>query len=377
MNKRIGIDATSLPPKPGGAANYIIHLIREITALPGDENWLVITHRNGVKTLNIPNDDRVKLITIPNYSSATRLVWEQTILPSIVHHEQIDLLHSPHYTRPLFLRSQSVVTFHDMTFFLYPHLHTRIKRFFFPAAMRLSSKLADSLVAVSENTRQDAIRILRIPSEKIKTTALGVDSEFHPISNEKFINEIKQRYNLPEEFILYIATVEPRKNLALLLRSYARIISKDQNFLPLVVVGQFGWNYQEVLKYVEDNHLEKVVHFTGYIPVEDLPGVYNAASIFCYPTLYEGFGLPPLEAMACGIPVITSAVSSLPEHVGKAGVLLPPGDEHALSQALMDLAHDDEKREYYSRQGPIQASNFTWKKTAQLTLQIYRDTLTG
>ena len=377
---KIGIDTTSIPPKPGGAANYTINLVRELVRLPCDCSWVIFVQESGKSFLTIPESDHVETVTVetvtvPDHSPAVRLAWEQTVLPILVKRHKIDLLHSPHYTRPTFLGCRSVVTFHDMTFFLFPHLHTRSKRLFFPAAIRLSAKLADGLLAVSENTRQDAIRLLGIPPKKISTTMLGVSNEYRPITDQQVIQQIRSKYQLPDEFILYIGTVEPRKNLPLLLRAYRSIHNSDPNFIPLVVVGQKGWNYDEVFQFVEDNRLSTHIQFPGYVPTEDIPAVYNAAKIFVFPTLYEGFGLPPLEAMACGTPTITSAVSSLPEHVGDAGVLVPPGDEAALSAALLELIEDDGKRQYLSNAGAARARSFTWEKTARATLEVYQHIL--
>jgi glycosyltransferase involved in cell wall biosynthesis len=176
------------------------------------------------------------------------------------------------------------------------------------------------LIADSESTRQDAIRILQILPDKIVAVQLGVDLKFRVIDDSLALERVRREYKLPDRFILYVGLVEPRKNVSLLIRAYKNLV--DQEIAtPLVIVGRFGWMSSEIFDQIERLGLQERVQFTGYVPADDLPCIYNLASLFVYPTRYEGFGFPALEAMACGVPLITSAVSSLPEIVGDAGSL--------------------------------------------------------
>jgi glycosyltransferase involved in cell wall biosynthesis len=263
-----------------------------------------------------------------------------------------------------------VVTLLDMTFFLHPQLHTRAKRLYFPRIIRMSARRADAFAAISESTRKDAIRLLNIPSEKIFTTPLGVDRDFRLVEDMHLLEGVRVRYKLPEKFVLYVGLIEPRKNLPLLIRVYRQMAAQGTPF-DLVLAGRLGWNYQEVLESIERFGLRDRVHMPGYIAQEDLPFVYNLASLFVYPTTYEGFGLPVLEAMACGVPVITTRISSLPEIVGDAGELLPENDEAAFRKAVLRLLNDSDLHEQRKIAGLSQAAKFTWERTARLTLQIY------
>jgi glycosyltransferase involved in cell wall biosynthesis len=373
---RIGIDATALPPQPGGAGNYIIQLIRSLASLETDSHFTVFAYPSGYDLIDLPASPRLDWVVSPDKSPARRLLWEQMTLPRLVRGSNVALLHSLHYTRPLSLSCASVVTFHDMTFFLYPHLHTRSKRIFFPTAIRLSARNADALIAVSENTKKDAVRLLGVPEDKITAIPHGVGEEFHPISDARLLEDIRLKYSLPQDFILNVGVVEPRKNLTLLLKSYQRLRLQGIS-LPLVIVGSLGWMYEDVFRLAESLGIKEQVHFTGYVPTRDLPIIYNLSRVFVYPSIYEGFGLPPLEAMACGIPVITTAVSSMPEHVGDAGILIPPQDEKALTNALQKLINDSTLQEELSSKGPERASQFTWKRTAQETLKVYESVLTA
>jgi glycosyltransferase involved in cell wall biosynthesis len=371
---RIGIDATALPPQPVGAGNYIIQLIRALADLKVDDEFVIFTHRRGHALISLPKHDSFEWIILDDRNPSSRLIWEQLLFPQLIKKSGVELLHSLHYTRPTRLPCASVVTFHDMTFFLYPELHTRVRRLFFPQAIRASARHADALTAVSESTRQDAIRVLGIAPEKITTTQLGVDPSFRPINDTDGRMTIAEKYSLPDRFILYVGLIEPRKNIPMLISAYKRLIDGGENY-KLVLVGRYGWMYEELLRQIIDFDLERMVHFTGYISQEDLPLVYNLSSLFVYPTIYEGFGLPVLEAMACGIPVITTDVSSLPEIVGEAGILVPVNDLEALHGAMIRVLGDEDLRGEMINKGLQRAANFTWEQTAKLTFQVYQQVM--
>lgn len=368
---RIGIDTTALPPNPVGAGNYIIQLIRSLVALETEHHFVIFVQQSGRSLIGELPPQRAQWVVVPDLSPAMRLIWEQVRLPILVKRAEVDLLHSLHYTRPAILPCKSVVTFHDMTFFLFPELHTRVKRLFFPQAIRYSARHSDALVAVSESTRNDAIRILRIPPERIFTTPLGISEDFHPIEDAALLEQGRQNYHLPEDFILYVGLIEPRKNVPLLLKAYARVSSQG-NPPTLVLVGRLGWKYEQVFQLIDQLKLKDSVQFPGYISSQNLPIVYNLAQLFVYPSTYEGFGFPPLEAMACGTPVITTAISAMLDNVGNAGLLIPPQDEIALSQAIQTLLSNGSLRDHLSKAGRMRAAEFTWKRTALETLKVYQ-----
>jgi glycosyltransferase involved in cell wall biosynthesis len=373
---RIGIDATALPPQPVGAGNYIIQLIRTLAGIRSGHELFIFAQQSGPKLINLPEDNLVEWVIVDERNPGSRLVWEQLYLPYLVRKSGVELLHSLHYTRPVRLTCKSVVTFHDMTLFLYPELHTWARRLFFPQMMRYSARKADELITVSDSTRDDLIRILQADPKKVTTTHLGVDPGFQLIKDEDERRRVAEKYNLPERFILYVGLVEPRKNLPVLIDSYKRLL--DSGFVyELVLVGRFGWMYEDAIEQVNELGLETNVRFLGYVPQEDLPLVYNLASLFVYPTIYEGFGLPVLEAMACGVPVITSNVSSLPEIVNEAGLLTPVNDSEALFETMKKALGDGKLREELIKKGPQRAAEFTWSKTAQLTLQVYQKAMQG
>jgi glycosyltransferase involved in cell wall biosynthesis len=268
----------------------------------------------------------------------------------------------------------SVVTFHDMIFFTHPQMHTRVKRFFFPWMIRRSSRKADYLITDSENTRRDAIRLLDIPPEKIETVHLGYQDIFRPILDTSRLSAIRDQYQLPKRFILYSGAIEPRKNVPLLLTVFDELVQMGIE-QDLVLTGRLGWQYDSVLDQIETMRAHHRVHRVGHVPFDELPVFYNLADVFVYPSVYEGFGLPPLESMACGTPVITSNISSMPEFVGDAVILVPPNDPAALLEAIQRVLSDESFRQRLILDGPKQAANFTWEHTAQKTLAIYERVL--
>ncbi len=373
---KIGIDATALPPQPVGAGNYIIQLIRSLAEVDTTDEILVFVQESRQPLFNLTSMSNIKWEIVSDKNPSSRLVWEQVSLPRLIQLAGVDLLHSLHYTRPVNLPCASVVTIHDMTFFLYPQLHTPVKRLFFPRAIRSSVRRADALIAISESTRQDSIRILGIPPEKIHTVLLGVTEEFRIITDHHLLTEIRKRHNLPELFILYVGLVEPRKNLPMLIDAFKKLVDMGYQY-DLVIVGRFGWMYERVLSRIEELGLRNQVHFTGYIPQQDLPMVYNLARVSVYPTHYEGFGLPALESMACGTPVITTAISSLPEIVGDAGILVPSGDESALLHAMVEVLNNATLHQQLSIEGLKRSKQFTWQRTARETMKEYQTVLAG
>jgi glycosyltransferase involved in cell wall biosynthesis len=376
MVRRIGIDATALPTQPVGAGNYIIQFVKALAKMDLDYEIVVFAQKSKRDLFDIPNDENLHWVIVPDKSPMYRLIWEQTTFPRLVRRAELDLLHSLHYTQPVLLGCPSIVTIHDMTFFLFPDLHTRSKRMFFPFAIRSSVRRADALIAISESTRQDSIRLLGVSPQKIFTTQLGITDEFRVVKDNELLVKVREKYDLPEAFVLYVGLVEPRKNIPFLIRAYKSLVDEGIKH-NLVIVGRIGWMSQEVFKQIEELGLEDRVQFTGYMPQDDLPMVYNLASLFVYPTKYEGFGLPALEAMACGTPVVTTAISSLPEIVGDAGMLIPPGDEQALAGAMAEVLSDPSLYNQLRTRGLQRSEHFTWERTAQETLKVYQQVLMG
>ena len=368
---RIAIDATAIPHKPMGAGRYIIDLIRKLAELDTQHQFIVFAQQRLKPFFAELPRERVEIVWLPNQHPVLRLLWEQTIFPRLIRQSGADRLHSPHYTMPLSHPVPNVVTFHDMIFFTHPNMHTIPKRIFFPGIVKHSARKADYIITDSESTRSDAIRLLSIPPDKIETIHLGYQDIFRPLDDPDLLTTIRQKYHLPQKFILYAGALEPRKNVPMLLTVFEQL-AQHQPELHLVLTGGTGWDNQETLALMNSMHFKDRIIRLGHIDHTDLPAIFNLADVFVYPSLYEGFGLPPLEGMACGTPVITTNISSMPEVVGNTGILVPPNDEGALFRAIQQVLGDKHLRQRLQEAGPQRAANFTWKHTAEKTLEIYQ-----
>jgi len=264
------------------------------------------------------------------------------------------------------------MTIYDLTFMLLPGFHTRETQSFSKAIRRYVER-SDCIIAISEQTKRDIVEHLGIPADRIRVTLLAADERYRVIDDRGVIEPVLTKYGIASEYILYAGTLEPRKNVPALVRAFHAL--KRERHIPhrLVLAGKKGWLYDEIFAEVSTLGLDADVIFTGYVPDEDLPLLYNGASLFVYPSLYEGFGLPPLEAMACGCPVITSDISSLPEVVGDAGVMINPRSCDDLAGAIARVLEDSNLAGIMRAKGLARAATFSWDRCARETVAIYRD----
>ncbi len=308
---------------------------------------------------------------LPTQRPPARIFWEQAIQPWSARKAGLDLLHGTAFVGPQVGTCPYIITVHDLSFLSYPQSFPALNRVYLRAFTRLSVHRARRIIAVSESTKHDLIRYYGISPAKVDVVHNGVDPDFRPVPSAK-VADFRRQHKLPDRFILFVGTLEPRKNVTCLIEAYARLPGSRP---PLMLLGGKGWLYDEIFSRVEMLNLQDEVIFVGYVPAEELPLWYNAASLFVYPSLYEGFGLPPLEAMACGTPVVTSAASSLPEVVGQAGLLADPTSSEALAAAMEQvLAHPDVQEEM-GRAGLVRAKNFSWQRTAACTVDSYQRAL--
>jgi glycosyltransferase involved in cell wall biosynthesis len=264
-----------------------------------------------------------------------------------------------------------VFTIHDLTGLLFPRWHLRLNRFFLQLMLPRFLQRADAIIADSDSTRRDVIARLRVPADKIEVVHLAADPSFCVISDAATRERIRNAYALPESFFLYLGTIEPRKNLVLLMDAYRDVVSHCDGAPDLVLAGKPGWQHAPVAQRAHELGLQQRVHFTGWVPAQDAPVLINLAHAFVYPSLYEGFGLPPLEAMQCGTPVICSNASSLPEVMGDAGLLIDPHDAAELGRAMMRLWREPALQETLRARGLARAAMFSWQRTARATLAVY------
>jgi glycosyltransferase involved in cell wall biosynthesis len=286
----------------------------------------------------------------------------------------VDALLAPDFVAPPAARARTVVTVHDLSYLTVPQYADPGLRQYLATAVPRSLRRAAHVVAVSEATRRDIIAHLGLPPGRVTTVYNGVDPRFRPLDPAARA-ATRARLGLPERFILTVGTIEPRKNHVGLLRAFVRLAAAQPD-LSLLIGGRRGWLDGPIFEEAARLGLGERVRFLGAVPDADLPALLGAASVFAFPSWYEGFGLPPLEAMACGTPVVTSNASSLPEVVGEAGLLVDPGDDAALAAALGRALTDEALRADLARRGPDRAARFTWAATARRLLEVFQRALT-
>ncbi len=364
----IAIDARLVSYAQGGISQYTVRLVHALVALQKEDEILLLESRK------VPSDGewpasvrRARLITPPHNR------YEQIALPLELLRHPIDLLHSPDFIPPYRRRCRSVITIHDLAFLRFPHLLTQESaRYYGQVARAVES--ADQIIAVSQATRQDLLELLGADPGKITVVPSGVAPECRPLDPAE-VEHHRSRLALPERFILFVGTLEPRKNLPTLLKAFSRLWKAQK--VPLVIVGGKGWLYEELFQVRDALGLGEEVRFVGPVPSQQLVYYYGCATCLVLPSLYEGFGLPALEAMACGTPVVVSNVSSLPEVVGDAGLLVDPEDVEGLAATLGRLLADGNLRQRLISLGLQRAKSFSWERTARETMAVYHKAVQG
>ncbi len=354
-----------------GVSNYSRRLLTHLGRLAQAQDDLRISAALHVVDTRLPGVEGV-LSRLPLDRPELRIVWEQTVLPGLAHRLGADLLHGLVNVLPLAGSTPSVVTVHDLSFLRMPEKFPRLKRAYLAALCAASVRRARRVIAVSRQTADDVMRYLDAPAEKIAVIYNGVGEEFIS-GTEAQAAAFRRERNLPGRFFLYVGTLEPRKNLETLLSAYGAWKRRSGAEVALVLAGGKGWLYETIFRRVEELGLAGEVLFPGFVPGAELPDWYRAAEAFVYPSLFEGFGLPILEAMACGTPVLCSRASSLLEVAGDAALTFAATDEAELADGLARLAEDGPLREELRRRGLARAVQFSWQQAASETLAVYRD----
>jgi glycosyltransferase involved in cell wall biosynthesis len=313
----------------------------------------------------------------PAHQPLARIAWEQVALPAALKQVRADLVHGLVNVLPLATRVPGVVTVHDLSFLRMPERFPKAKRFYQTWLCEQSTRRARRVIAVSRQTADDLIKFFGTESQKIEVVYNGVAGHFSPLSPEK-VTAFRLQENLPDRFLLYVGTLEPRKNLVRLLEAFARwrvsAPAVDRE-IALILAGAKGWFYDEIFQRVHSLNLNDVVHFPGFVPTESLPYWYQAAMAFVYPSYFEGFGMPVIEAMACGTPVLCSRAPGVAEVAGDAAHTFAPEDTDAMSQLIGNIVADDSLRSDLRQRGLEHARRFSWQRSAAETLAIYSEAL--
>ncbi len=367
----IGIDASrATAVRRTGTENYSLHLIRELLALEEAHCFRLYFNQAPFPGL-LPEGAEQRVIGFPRLWTHFRLSAEMLTHPP-------DLLFVPSHVLPLIHPRRSVVTIHDLGYHYYPEAHTVFQNIYLRWSTRYNARAATRVVADSEATKRDLTHYYRIPEERIRVVYPGRDESLVPIVEPGAHARVRACYGLSDPYLLYVGTLHPRKNLVRLVQAFAIFLRSSLSpNLQLVLAGQKGWLYDEVLTQVRKLGLTERVVLTGYVPDADLPVLLSGALAFVFPSLYEGFGLPMLEAMACETPVVCSNVSSLPEVAGEAALLVDPLDTESLVNAIGQIVTDEGLRRTLVERGLRQMQYFSWGRCAREILQILEDTGRG
>jgi glycosyltransferase involved in cell wall biosynthesis len=366
---RVGIAAYLLHSgrdyRAAGVSVYTHRLIEHLPAAAPSHCFLAFVGRDAPR---LPVD--VEVSPLPTWQPAIRILWEQMALPLLCRARGVDVLHGTVNALPFEARVPCVVTVHDLSFLRYPDRFRTARRLYQRVATTTSVRQAKHVIAVSEHTRRDLLELLAVPPERVSVVHSGIDSAFTTVPCETVEAFRQERLN-GRRIILFVGTLEPRKNLDLLIRAFAAVRRELGIAHALVLAGARGWSFQQLFSLVEDLGLEDAVQFVDYVHPSELPLWYNAADLFAYPSAYEGFGLPVAEAMACGVPVITTAASALIEVAGDACLTVEPGSEEALRAGMTRLMSDEGLRRDLRERGLRRSARFSWKESARATARVY------
>jgi glycosyltransferase involved in cell wall biosynthesis len=351
-----------------GIGTYIRNLLRHLARIDQDTEYVVLCRpedRDAIAALG------EKFRAVPeaaqNYS-----IGEQLRIPMALRREKIQLFHAPHYVLPPLVRCRSVVTIHDCIHLMFPqYLPGRLALTYARTSIRLAARRSTRVMTVSESSKRDILNFVDMPPEKVDVIYNAYDERFSIEPREEDVVRVRERYQLHDEFVLYAGNVKPHKNLERLITAFHLVRKRGLDHLKLVLIGDEISKYTALRRAVHRYQLHKYVRFLGYLPEETLAVMYRLAGLFVFPSLYEGFGLPPLEAMASGTPVVTSNVSSLPEVAGDAAVLTDPYDPAAIADAMYRVLTDERLRSDLRRKGLERAKHFSWEKSVRRVRQIY------
>lgn len=373
---RIGLDAIPLTEPKTGVGHYTFELARALAdASPHDEFELVYPS-SFPPPEEFPNQSaelstNLRLVRVPVGAVARH--WWSIGLPRYLRPSRYDLFHGTNYDVPLWQGCATVVTIHDLSLLLYPHTHEarRVRRA--RRRLPLMARTARSIITPTEGVRREVCARLGVGPEKVFVVPEAPRRVFRPLPFEK-TSGVRRRLGVGDDYLLAVGTIEPRKNLAALVGAFVEVVRDDPTrAIQLVIAGRRGWLTEELFADIAAAGVEDQIVFTGYISDEELCALYSACRAFVFPSLYEGFGLPPLEAMACGAPVIASDIASLAEITGGAARLVPPADPRLLARAVIELLDDEAARQRLAAAGRRRAAEFTWERAAEMTLKVYSE----
>jgi glycosyltransferase involved in cell wall biosynthesis len=375
---KIGLNALQVRAAKSGVGHYVDGLVDGLLSALADDDELIVY----ATPHNAPNyERRASNFTLQRFGPAARrparLAYEWIGLPRRIERDGIDVFHGAANFLPRRCPCPAIVTIHDVSPWVQPERFPFLRRHYWYAMTRRTLRQGAPIIAVSQAAQRDLERYLGVPAERVTVIPEAAHPRYRPLPDCRFDTEPLRRYGIGGPFILHVGTLEPGKNIPRLLQAFARFRARASVDYRLVLAGDRGWLYDEIFRAIDRFGLRERVVVAGHVPDDHLPSLYNASEFFVFPSLNEGFGLPPLEAMACAKPVIASNASSLPEVLGEAPLYVDPLDVEALAQAMARLAGDADLRDRLAQAGQAQAARYSWEKTGRLTLEAYQRVLGG
>jgi len=373
---RIGFNSEKILQRTTGVGCYAYNLIKHLLAQDKENRYFLFFHSdtNNCSEANWMEGDNVEIDSVfSEDSNVRRIIWEQLTLPKLANEKGLDIFHYVDHSLSIISKPvPTVITVHDLAFFRHPEAYTMSRRVYKSLISRPSIRRANKIITVSEYTKQEVLELTGVDPGKVHVVHNGINDEFRLIQDREPVDRFIREHSLPPRYILFVGTLQPRKNVVGLIKSYALLMERKAVPHHLVICGEKGWIFDEIFMEVERSRLNDRVRFIESIPHEHLPYLYNGAELFVYPSLFEGFGLPLLEAMRCGVPVVASSTTSMPEVVGDAGVLIDPNDVEGFAQSMEEILCDGELAADLARRGLERSREFSWDKCARQTLDIYR-----
>ena len=364
---RIGIDVRKL--HDFGIGTYIRNLLKQLARLDQDTEYVLFSRpEDHEAVVGLGENFRPVSVRAGNYSMA-----EQVFLPWAIRRENLSLFHAPHYVLPALVTCRSVVTIHDCIHLMFPqYLPNRLAYAYARASISMASRRATRVLTVSESSKRDILRFVDVPADKIDVIYNAYDERFAVEPREEDVVRVSERYQLRDEFVLYAGNVKPHKNLGRLIEAFHIVRKRGLDHLKLVLIGDEISKYAALRRAVHQHQLHQYVRFLGYVNEETLAVMYRLAGVFVFPSLYEGFGLPPLEAMASGTPVVSSNVSSLPEVAGDAALLVDPYDPTSIADGIYTVLTNADVRRDLRHKGMLRARQFSWEASVRRVHEIYQ-----
>jgi glycosyltransferase involved in cell wall biosynthesis len=361
-----------------GISRYTYQLLDGLSRIESDIEFSAFINgveRKDATTSAVGQAGHIQMIAARANTSGPlgRIAWEQFKLPSQLRRMRAEIFHAPANVLPRSVPCASVLTIHDLAFMRHPEFFRPTRRYYQRTLTRRSAKAATVIVAVSEHTKRDLVEYFHLDPGKIRVIHNSIAPDFQPV-DPATLAHFRAEKGLPERYLLYLGTIEPRKNLETLVTAYARLRTHmGPQTPPLVLAGAKGWYYEQLFKRIRELGVERDVTFVGYVSREEQPLWYAGAAVFVYPSLYEGFGMPIVEALGCGTPTLTSNTSSMPEAAGTLATLAPPQDAEALAKAMYHMLYDDALRARTQAEGPSWARQFSLERMARQYIEVYTE----